>query len=34
MSTFRAIVIGAASFVVTGSALAGEHLFALGALVA
>jgi len=34
MSTFRTIVIGAASFVVTGIAIAGEHMLVVGALVA
>ena len=34
MSTFRTIVIVAVSFVATGSAIAGEHLLAIGALVA
>jgi hypothetical protein len=34
MSTLRAIVIGAVSFVATGIAIAGEHLPAVGGLIA
>jgi hypothetical protein len=34
MSIFRTIVIGAVAFAATGVAIAGEHLLAVGRLVA